>query len=1023
MNSAKISISAWLAAVLLSVVIALPWIHRAFSPEHRYVLAVDLTANTRGIAKVFFDYGEGFKSEEMVQALVTTGGKDLTLRFPLRAGNLRAIRFDPLDRPAELSLRGARILDRSGRVLLEIAPNYFRPVKDVTAYAVVGSSATFSILPGSDEPALALSLAKPLPLPFPASDRIFGAILALAAAFVPVALGLVLLGRVGGVSFVRAFAWMERSPGRALACTALVATALGSYPVIFLGKSFVSPNYGTSLLYDTFPSLPGYDDMRKEDVRGSDAGAVMWAHLPLSFTERTALLSGELPLWNRYGASGTTLLGQGQSMFGDPLHFFVLLAGADAWTWDVKYLAAKFLFAFGMGLLAWRTSRHLGAATVIAGSSVFIGFYVYRINHPAIFSLGYAPWILVAWLAIADAPHRRALVNRILCLLLANWSMLNSGTVKEAYMFLGALNCTGALALLMGSAPIKERLGRLALVGFAGATFLLLSAPVWLTFLDALRQSYSPYNTPTAYQIQPSFMLGLFDEIFYRPLQQAERVSNPSANFVVLIGFLYLLPTWRCIENRRLAAALALAAGASLLLVFGVVPPQWIQRIPFLGNVSHIDNCFSLVLIVLLGALAALGWRHAFARLGKPEARADLAIVALFLAGLVGAWIATTQAVHKPLHGPGTYVTFVQPGTRIPVSDFVWTSLAVLTAAALGSLFVVRAILRKSLSVATGGLLLLACGTLLLWRHGQHAETIFDSYVNNPPKRAHFFAPSPAVEAVRADRSSPFRVAGVEANLTSGWTSAYALEGISGADALINTRYLELTQSLGLERYFEWQLIVHPETFAQLRHAYDFLGVRYYFDYPGGSPGLGQQLSLVTHADLTVYRSETTWPRAFFTDRVETYTDVKELVALLHARQGKPFAAMIRDDLPDGPPFTPRPERPTVILPEVRPATNYRLSTNDTAFTVDAPSAGFAVLHEAWVPDDFTVTLNGNPAEVLRINHAFKGVRIPSAGKWQVEFKYWPKHFTQSIAMAVAGVLALAGLVVWGRLPGRLRAR
>ena len=95
-----------------------------------------------------------------------------------------------------------------------------------------------------------------------------------------------------------------------------------SYPVLFFGKSIVSPNNGTILLYENFPTLPSYRDRATANVAGADIGAIMWQHIPLSMLQRDALLSdGELPLWNRYNSAGTVLLGQGQSMFGDPLHF------------------------------------------------------------------------------------------------------------------------------------------------------------------------------------------------------------------------------------------------------------------------------------------------------------------------------------------------------------------------------------------------------------------------------------------------------------------------------------------------------------------------------------------------------------------------------------------------------------------------------------------------------------------------------------------------------------------------------
>ena len=53
----------------------------------------------------------------------------------------------------------------------------------------------------------------------------------------------------------------------------------------------------------------------------------------------------------------------------------------------------------------------------------FIGFFVYRVNHPAIFSLGYAPWALYCWLRVAQAASGRATALWTAGLGLANISL------------------------------------------------------------------------------------------------------------------------------------------------------------------------------------------------------------------------------------------------------------------------------------------------------------------------------------------------------------------------------------------------------------------------------------------------------------------------------------------------------------------------------------------------------------------------------------------------------------------------
>ena len=138
-------------------------------------------------------------------------------------------------------------------------------------------------------------------------------------------------------------------------------------------------------------------------------------------------------------------------------------------------------------------------------------------------------------------------------------------------MLLVGLNLSGAI-ILAWSAGAAGQLRTFAVLLAAGGVFALLSAPIWLTFLDTLRQAYTSYDQPWVYQIQPGMILGLFDEIFYRPLDKQARVFCPSLNFLLLLGVLYFLATLRRGGHGRLVFGLAAAALVPLSLAFGLVP-------------------------------------------------------------------------------------------------------------------------------------------------------------------------------------------------------------------------------------------------------------------------------------------------------------------------------------------------------------------------------------------------------------------------------------------------------------------
>ena len=54
---------------------------------------------------------------------------------------------------------------------------------------------------------------------------------------------------------------------------AVIGALLSAYPIVFLGKSVVSPALQQAMLYSSLPSVPEYGDTFTEDIRASDTGA------------------------------------------------------------------------------------------------------------------------------------------------------------------------------------------------------------------------------------------------------------------------------------------------------------------------------------------------------------------------------------------------------------------------------------------------------------------------------------------------------------------------------------------------------------------------------------------------------------------------------------------------------------------------------------------------------------------------------------------------------------------------------
>ncbi|MBL9202748.1 MAG: hypothetical protein JNL39_19700, partial [Opitutaceae bacterium] len=913
------------------------------------------------------------------------------------------------------------IVSSRERTVAELAPRAFQAAHQIESLRVIDDGLEIVVNPAHNDPQLLFTFERPLLIATTLAEQARGGAGRIGGVFLALALLLLGLDRAPRfrARFARWAAALAARPARAVALVAALAVAASAYPVVFLGKSHVSPNLGTVLLYDYYPTLPGYSASELSDVKLSDVGAVMWQHVPFSMMQRRALGQGELPLWNRYNAAGVPLLAQGQSMFGDPLHLGVIAANGAAWAWDLKYLVAKWLFAAGLGLVVLTLTRHTGAALIVAVAAPFAGFFLYRVNHPAFFSLCYAPWPLLCLVRLAQARTRRGVAASLAGLVVANLALMNSGTVKEAYMLHVCVNFSGACVLLAGPLAGRVKFRRLIALAGTGLVFTLLTTPIWAVFLQTLRGAYTGYNAVSAFQIQPTLLLGAFDEIFYRPLMTENRVFSPSLNFLLMLGALYFAATLREQFAHRAVTALAASSLVPLALAFGLVPPHWIVTLPFLGNVAHLDNTFSCALIVLWSVLAGVGFATAARRLGTRDGRADLAIAGLLLFALVFGWIAFRQAAHRPIMGP--IFSVHAPGRFLAVDPFIWKYLAsLLLAAAAIAWLARRALVRHTLGVASALLLVAATGALV-WRLALHAPAVgFEEFTVRPTVRADFHARSGAMEFARAAHAhEPGRGFGFNGNFFPGWTGVYGLETVHGPDALVNPWLRELVGVSGVERIWDWRLYVEAANVAAARPFLDALNVRFYFDLLSKHPALAKSLTLAHGADLDVWQSPTAWPRAFFTDRLDAYDRPEDLVAKIRAAEGRPFAAVQRSD--------PDVNAARAALPRdaatrtVAPATAYRLTENATRFTVRASGPGVIVLTEAFWPGDFRAEVNGRKAQILRVNHAFKGVRVDAAGDYTVEFRYVPKNWPRNLALSVVGAAGFA-LLLWLALRPARRA-
>ena len=407
--------------------------------------------------------------------------------------------------------------------------------------------------------------------------------------------------------------WNIGHPILTILLISLLAVIINGFPIVFCGKSYVSPVcVNGKLVYGWLPALPGTQTSASPIAHqhGSDAEAIMWWGVPVGFIEsRSVLEQHELPLWNRYSHAGDTLIGQAVSMLGDPLQLIVLLGHGSARAWDFKFLAAKFLFCVGFGLLILRLLKNRALALIFAALAAYCGAYFYINNHPSFFVFSYAPWVLLSaieWLDLQSSRHLRW----GMIWLLANFGCFNAGHVEVAVDLIVGLNLAALIHALTRYRDLVSMAKILVHMAIGTLLFLGLTAPVWISFLTSLVGSYTAHAGIVVGQLPLTTLPGAFDDLFYLLLRADDSTSaiGPGTSLLVLVGCCLSLSRWRQLRQEPFfwinVAAIGLWGG----VVFGLVPNSLLVKVPLLNRVGHIYTDFSYLLVIHLTIQCAYGF-------------------------------------------------------------------------------------------------------------------------------------------------------------------------------------------------------------------------------------------------------------------------------------------------------------------------------------------------------------------------------------------------------------------------------
>lgn len=765
---------------------------------------------------------------------------------------------------------------------------------------------------------------------------------------------------------------MTRGGASAVVLLALL-TALVHHP-IFIGRIPLPMD-----LILQFPPWQGEGEWSLRPAPHGGLGDLVTEVYPWRAFGGRLIRQGDLPLWNSYVFLGAPYQAHPYSALFDPVNvLYDLLPAATAWS--LAFLVRALL----AGLFALLLLRALGAS--LAGAMVgalgfsFAGFMLVWRGFPQADSALWLPLICYSVHYLRRQPGLRALALAAVAFALpvlaghpgVTLYVITVGLSYAAFCFWcpppeSAPDGRGHFALLMVAA---------GLLALALAAVQLLPSLEWVQL--TLR---SPVRSARGLLASPVWEIA---SLFYRDAgndPNAVGMRVPSA--VTYSGILTVIAAFASPlhGNRRLVAFLALLLLLAAQVVYGWGPMYWLSsRAPFFAG-QH-NRRVALVICFCVTALGALGFT-ALERLAGSKTMSRGAWVPSALGLLVG-----FMAVGA-LHGHTVSTAHPVPWRHgLPVSlVLIVLSCALLSPPALRALKP-RAWTMLSLTVVAVDVLSFGYG---------HVPFV---------PRSHVYPDAPALSYLKKAGVPPFRFVAVDlAAPVNAAEIIYGLPSPTAYDFPMQQTYEILAPlSVGILGG-----TLDSSTVAQADHRLlDLASVKYVMatTWNRGVENLAARPErfrrVFSRGTVQLFENVRALPRALVVPAagVEVVAETSAALARLTSPGFDPTSTALCERPPT---WTSSPrgrERGSVE--------SFETVTNEIRVTATAPGASLLVLSDSHYPG-WRVWVDGGEAELLRVNHAFKGVAL-EAGRHHVRFRFDPWRFRAGAWISGSAALVLIAL-------------
>jgi hypothetical protein len=164
--------------------------------------------------------------------------------------------------------------------------------------------------------------------------------------------------------------------------------------------------------------------------------------------------------------------------------------------------------------------------------------------------------------------------------------------------------------------------------------------------------------------------------------------------------------------------------------------------------------------------------------------------------------------------------------------------------------------------------------------------------------------------------------------------------------------------------------------------------------------------------DVKVYEIEGALPRAFVVHSIHPVRSDGVVLAIIRTLGFTPHREALWSE-PETPPLVELAGLPDSVH-------TIRYDFNEIEYMVSTAAPGLLVTVDQWDPD-WSVTVDGNPGRIHRVNYLMRGVAIP-AGVHRVRFRYQPRSLEAGIrisSLAAVLTLLIAGFGLYRRAGAR----